>query len=77
MEFKVRWLGYEPEHDSWASYKNLAHTEQLILYLVRHRMRSLIPKVIVPDLPRLAKNKYLEMPHAQLAIFTILRVGLE
>jgi len=44
MEFKVRWLGYGPEHDSWEPYKNLAHTEQLILYLVRNRMRSLIPK---------------------------------
>jgi hypothetical protein len=35
MEFKVRWRGYGPEHDSWEPYKNLAHTEQLILYLVR------------------------------------------
>ena len=44
MMFKVRWLGYGPEHDTWEHYKNLAHTEQLILYLVRNRMRSLIPK---------------------------------
>ena len=33
-----------PEHDTWEPYKNLAHTEQLILYLIRNRMRSLIPK---------------------------------
>ncbi len=39
IEFKVRWRGYGPEHDSWEPYKNLAHTEQLILYLVRNRMR--------------------------------------
>ena len=44
MEFKVRWLGYGPEHDSWEPYKNLAQTEQLILYSVRNRMRSLISK---------------------------------
>lgn len=44
MEFKVRWRGYGPEHDTWEPYKNLAHTEQLILYLIRNRMRSLIPK---------------------------------
>ena len=44
MEFKVRWRGYGPEHDSWEPYKNLAHSEQLILYLVRHRMKSLIPR---------------------------------
>ena len=44
MEFKVRWRGYGPKHDTWEPYKNLAHTEQLILYLVRNRMRSLIPK---------------------------------
>ena len=36
MEFK--------EHDSWEPYKSLSHTEQLIPYLVQHRMRSLIPK---------------------------------
>ena len=44
MEFKVRWRGYGPEHDSWEPYKSLSHTEQLIPYLVQHRMRSLIPK---------------------------------
>jgi len=44
IEFKMRLLGYGLEHDSWEPYKNLAHTEQLSLYLVRHRMRSLIPK---------------------------------
>jgi hypothetical protein len=44
MKFKVRWLVYGPEHDSWEPYKNLANTEQLILYLVRNRTRSLIPK---------------------------------
>ena len=33
-----------PCYDSWEPYRNLAHTEQLILYLVRNQMRSLIPK---------------------------------
>ena len=33
-----------PCYDSWEPYRNLAHTEQLILYLVRNRMRSLITK---------------------------------
>ena len=42
MELKVRWRGYGPEYDSWEPYKNLACSEQLILYLVRHRMKSLI-----------------------------------
>jgi len=85
MEFKVRWL---PEYDSWEPYKKIAHTEQLILYLVRHQMRSLVPKghwscfVPIgkdPTLPRLAKNKYLQMhdvfPYSQ--FFTLLGVGLE
>ena len=40
MEFK----GDGSEHDSWEPYKSLAHTAQLILYIVRNRMRSLILK---------------------------------
>ena len=47
-----KWDGLE--HDSWEPYKNLAHTVQLILYLIQ----------LDPTLPRLAKNKYLKMHDA-------------
>lgn len=43
MQFKVRWLGYGPEHDSWEPYKNLRDTEQLHTYLRANRMTTLIP----------------------------------
>jgi hypothetical protein len=43
MQFKVRWLGYGPEHDSWEPYKNLRDTEQLHAYLRANRMATLIP----------------------------------
>ena len=44
MTFKVRWLGYGPESDTWEPYANLRDTEQLHDYLRTHRMVSLIPK---------------------------------
>ena len=43
MQFKVRWLGYGPEHDSWEPYKYLRDTQQLHDYLRANRMTSLIP----------------------------------
>jgi hypothetical protein len=43
LSFKVRWLGYGPEHDSWEPYQYLRDTEQLHDYLRANRMTSLIP----------------------------------
>jgi hypothetical protein len=44
MIFKVHWLGYGPESDSWEPYSELRDTEQLHEYLRANRMISLIPK---------------------------------
>ncbi len=43
MEFKVRWLGYTPEYDSWEPYSALRDTDQLLEYLRINRLKSLIP----------------------------------
>ena len=43
MEFKVKWLGYGPEHDSWEPYANLRDIGKLHEYLITNRMKSLIP----------------------------------
>ena len=43
MTFKVKWLGYGPEHDSWEPYANLRDIGKLHEYLITNRMKSLIP----------------------------------
>ena len=43
LQFKVRWLGFSPEHDTWEPYKYLRDTEPLHDYLRANRMTSLIP----------------------------------
>lgn len=43
LNFKVRWQGFGPEHDSWEPYQYLRDTEQLHTYLRANRMTSLIP----------------------------------
>ena len=42
MYFKVRWLGYSEDHDTWEPYYKLRDTEQLIEYLNSHRLRRLV-----------------------------------
>lgn len=49
LSFKVRWLGYGPDSDTWEPYANLRDTEQLHEYLRAHRMVSLIPKKFRAD----------------------------
>lgn len=43
LQFKVRWTGFGPEHDSWEPYKGLKDTDKLHEYLRANRMISLIP----------------------------------
>jgi transposase InsO family protein len=42
MEFLVRWRGYGPKNDTWEPYSGLRDTDQLILYLRKNRLKSLI-----------------------------------
>jgi transposase InsO family protein len=44
LQFKVRWLGYGPEEDTWEPYESLRDTEQLHDYLKANKLKSLIPK---------------------------------
>jgi hypothetical protein len=44
LQFKVRWLGYGPEDDTWEPFESLRDTEQLHAYLKANKLKSLIPK---------------------------------
>ena len=44
MEFKVRWLGYTEDDDTWELYSQLRDTEQLLTYLRANRLVKLINK---------------------------------
>ena len=44
MEFKVRWLGYTEDDDTWDPYSQLRDTEQLLTYLRANRLVKLINK---------------------------------
>jgi hypothetical protein len=44
LEFLVRWLGYEPEFDSWEPWKSLMHVDKLHEYLRAQSQEKLIPK---------------------------------
>ena len=44
MEFKVRWLGYTEDDDTWEPYSQLRDTEQLLTYLRANRLVKLINK---------------------------------
>jgi hypothetical protein len=44
MEFKVRWLGYTEDDDTWEPYSHLRDTEQLLTYLRANRLVKLINK---------------------------------
>ena len=44
LQFLVRWRGYAPENDSWEPYSELRDTDQLHIYLIANKLRSLIPK---------------------------------
>jgi hypothetical protein len=43
LEFKVRWTGYGPEHDTWEPWRNVRLVDKLHAYLYKHGMKSLIP----------------------------------
>jgi hypothetical protein len=43
LEFKVRWEGYGPEHDTWEPWRNVRLVDKLHAYLYKHGMNSLIP----------------------------------
>ena len=43
IEFLVRWLGYDEQHDSWEPYANLRDSTQLHAYLLEKNLKRLIP----------------------------------
>ena len=43
MEFKIRWQGYNPEADTWGTWKDLRLVPKLHDYLREHNMASLVP----------------------------------
>ena len=43
MEFKIRWQGYNPEEDTWGTWKDLRLVPKLHDYLREHNMASLVP----------------------------------
>ena len=45
LEFKVRWLGYSPDDDTWVPWKNVMHVDKLHDYLRSRNQAKLIPKV--------------------------------
>lgn len=44
--FRVRWLGYSAEDDTWETWENLRRTAALHQYLRDNNKASLIPKTI-------------------------------
>ena len=44
LEFKIKWLGYEEDKNSWEPWKILRDTEKLHTYLRLHGLAKLIPK---------------------------------
>ena len=61
LEFKVRWTGYGPEHDTWEPWRNVRLVDKLHAYLYKHGMKSLIPndckEVQEPEPSRQAKKR--------------------
>jgi len=61
LEFKVRWEGYGPEHDTWEPWRNVRLVDKLHAYLYKHGMKSLIPQdckgVQEPEPSRQAKKR--------------------
>jgi hypothetical protein len=49
MTFLVKWAGFPDEYNSWEPWGNLRDTEQLEIYLAKHKMRSLLSKQREPD----------------------------
>jgi hypothetical protein len=43
MQFKTRWLGYDPSDDTWQSWRSVVDTKALHRYLHIHKMDKLIP----------------------------------
>jgi hypothetical protein len=43
MQFKTRWLGYDPSEDTWQSWRSVVDTKALHRYLHIHEMDKLIP----------------------------------
>ena len=47
LQFLVSWRGYAPENDSWESYSELRDTDELHIYLIANKLRSLIPQKFI------------------------------
>ena len=44
LTFKVRWLGYTADFDSWEPWRNVIHVDKLHEYLISIDQAKLIPK---------------------------------
>jgi len=44
LMFKVHWKGRTERDDSWEPYTNLRHNSILHEYLLRHKLKKLMPK---------------------------------
>jgi len=44
LYFKVRWVGYNDENDSWEPWKSLRNTQQLHDYLYFSKLDKLVPR---------------------------------
>jgi transposase InsO family protein len=43
LEFRVKWIGYPDEHNTWEPYSHLRDVEKLHEYLKENNMKNLIP----------------------------------
>ena len=48
LEFKIRWVGYGPEHDSWGPWSELRANDRVHAYMRTHGMGLIISPLYAP-----------------------------
>ena len=48
LEFKIRWVGYGPEHDSWEPWSELRANDRVHAYMRDHGMGNIISPLYPP-----------------------------